>query len=273
MGATILVVEDTSYSLQLMNYLLTAHGHTVLEAVTGEQAIEMAVATAPDLVVMDIQLPGIDGFETMVAVRSALGREAVPVIAVTSFAMVGDRDRALAAGFDHYLTKPIDPESFADEINDLLPAPLRGVRRAEPAAERPAATAPVPGTTGSFGADILVLDDSSINQTLLRSILEPHGYRVRTASTVDDAIAAVDALSPDLVLADVHVGCQSGLELLSHLRAVPVLNAVPLLFLSATADWQDPILADGRVPILLRPIEPTVLLDEVEALLHAGRKG
>ena len=272
MGARILVVEDTSYSLQLMKYLLTAYGHTVLEAVTGEEAIELAAATDPDLVVMDLQLPGIDGFETMTAVRSAPGHETVPVIAVTSFAMVGDRDRALAAGFDHYLTKPIDPETFVDEINGLLPEMLRGVP-AEPAAERPAAAERATGTAASFSADILVLDDSLINQTLLRSILEPHGYRVRTASTVDGAIAAVDAVSPDLVLADVHVGGQSGVELLSHLRAVPVLTVVPFVFLSATTDWQDPILADGRVPVLLRPIEPSVLLDEVKALLYARTKG
>ena len=273
MGATILVVEDTSYSLQLMKYLLIAHGHTVLEAVTGEEAIDVAAATTPDLVVMDIQLPGIDGFETMRAVRSTPGRETVPVVAVTSFAMVGDRDRALAAGFDHYLTKPIDPETFVGEINDLLPATMRGARRAEPAPERPAASDPAPETSGGFSADILVLDDSSINQTLLRSILEPHGYRVRTASTVQEAIAAVDAQSPDLVLADVHVGGQSGMDLLSHLRAVPVLTLVPFLFLSATTDWQDPILADGRVPVLLRPIEPPALLDEVEAILYARMKG
>jgi two-component system cell cycle response regulator len=269
MGARILVVEDTAYSLQLMKYLLTEHGHTVLEAVTGEQAIELASATASDLVVMDLQLPGIDGFATMTALRSMPDRAPVPVIAVTSFAMVGDRDRAIAAGFDHYLTKPIDPESFVEEINARLPAELRGRRRPPSEEERAPAAEPASGTEGRCGADILVLDDSAINQTLLRSILEPHGYRVRTASTVEEAIAAVDAARPDLVLSDVHVGRQSGADLLSHLREVPVLTMVPFIFLSATTDWQDPIATEGRVLFLRRPIEPLVLLAEVSALLSA----
>jgi CheY-like chemotaxis protein len=270
MGARILVVEDTAFSMQFLVYLLTEYDHTVLEAVTGEQAIEVASATAPDLVLMDLQLPGIDGFETMTALRAIPGRAALPVIAVTSFAMVGDRDRALQAGFDHYLTKPIDPETFVEEINARLPAELRGQRR--PACQPGRARAAEPaGTHQHSGADILVLDDTAINRTLLRSILEPHGYRVRTTATVDEAIAAVDGDRPDLVVSDVHVRQQSGVGLLSHLRAVPSLAAVPFIFLSATTDWQDPVLADGRVPLLRSPIEPSVLLAEVEALLQARR--
>jgi len=268
MGARILVVEDTAYSLQLMTYLLTAYEHTVVEAVTGEQAIELASATAPDLVVMDLQLPGIDGFETLATLRAMPDRAAVPVIAVTSFAMVGDRDRALDAGFDHYLTKPIDPESFVEDINARLPEQLRGRGRPRPGAESTSPAEPVSGPNGRRGADIIVLDDSLLNQTLLRSILEPHGYCVRTASTVDEAIAAVEAACPDLVLSDVHVGAHSGAELLSYLRAVPVLTIVPFAFLSATTDWQDPILGDGKTPFIRRPIEPSALLAEVKTLLH-----
>jgi two-component system cell cycle response regulator len=272
MGARILVVEDTAYSLQLMTYLLSAHEHTVVEAVTGEQAIELASATAPDLVVMDLQLPGIDGYETLTALRSIPDRAPIPVIAVTSFAMVGDRDRALDAGFDHYMTKPIDPESFVEEVDTRLPESLRGRDRPQPGAEPASPREPASGPNGPYGADILVLDDSLLNQTLLRSILEPHGYRVRTASTVDEAIAAIDAARPDLVLSDVHVGSQSGVELLSHLRAVPVRTVVPFAFLSATTDRRDPILDEGRTPFIRRPIEPPALLDEVRALLRGGER-
>jgi two-component system, cell cycle response regulator len=268
MGARILLVEDTAYSLQLMTYLLSAHEHTVVEAVTGEQAIELASATPPDLVVMDLQLPGIDGYETLTALRSMSDLDGVPVVAVTSFAMVGDRDRALHAGFDHYMTKPIDPESFVEEINTRLPEALRGRDRPQPGMEPASAPEPASGPNGHYGADILILDDSLLNQTLLRSILEPHGYRVRTASSVSEAIAATDLVRPDLVLSDVHVGSESGVELLSHLRAVPMLTVVPFAFLSATTDWQNPILGDGKAPFIRRPIEPSDLLDEVRALLR-----
>ncbi|HEY0000934.1 MAG TPA: response regulator [Actinoplanes sp.] len=121
MGARLLLVEDTPHGMQLMSYLLRAHDHLVTEAVTGEQAVACAEAERPDLVVLDLQLPGIDGYQTLAALRGAAGLTGVPVIAVTSFATVGDHDRALEAGFDHYLTKPIDPETFVGELEAYLP--------------------------------------------------------------------------------------------------------------------------------------------------------
>jgi two-component system cell cycle response regulator len=270
MGARILIVEDTPHNLQLMTYLLETHGHAVVAAVTGEQGIDMARASRPDLVVMDLQLTGIDGYEALKALRLMPELDAVPVVAVTSFAMVGDRDRALDAGFDHYMTKPIDPETFTEEINTRLSEHLRGsVPVPTGVKPTPIAEPAMAGPNGRQPADILVLDDSLTNQTLLRSMLEPHGYRVRTASTVDEAIAAADDMCPDLVLSDVHVGRRTGVDLLSHLRAVPILTIVPFAFITATTDWQDPMLGDGRTRVIHRPIDPAALLDEVKALLDS----
>ncbi len=269
MGARILLVEDTPHSLQLMTYLLEAYDHTVDAAVTGEQGIELARTSRPDLVVVDVQLPGIDGYETLKALRAMPDLDGVPVVAVTAFAMVGDGERALEAGFDRYLTKPIDPETFTGEIDARLPAQLRGSLARSPGADptpTPEPASPVPGK--EYAADILILDDSAINQTLLRSMLEPHGYRVRTAFTVDEALASAEDSPPDLVLSDVHVGRRSGTELLSQLRSVPMLTMVPFAFITATTDWQDPLLGDGSIRIIRRPIDPTALLDEVRALLN-----
>lgn len=273
MGATIIVVEDTLDSLHLLTYLLKSHGHAIVAATTGEQGVELARAARPDLVIMDLQLPGIDGFEALSVLRSIPDLDGVPVVAVTSFAMVGDRDRALAAGFDYYMTKPIDPETFPEEINTRLPTQLRGSLPVPSGVEpAPSPSPAAAGSNGHQGPDILVLDDSLINQTLLRSMLEPHGYRVRSAGTVEEAIIAADDECPDLVLSDVHVGSRMGGDLLSHLRSVPVLTVVPFAFITATTDWQDPVPSDDRAHIIHRPIDPTALLDEVEALLH-GRAG
>jgi two-component system, cell cycle response regulator DivK len=125
MSARILVVEDSANNTYLMTYLLQAHTHTVTAAASGEQALDLARASCPDLVVMDLQLPGIDGCQTLAAMRAEPELCDVPVVAVTSFALVGDRDRILDAGFDHYLAKPIDPVTFTDEIEGYLPQPLR----------------------------------------------------------------------------------------------------------------------------------------------------
>jgi len=269
MGARILVVEDTSYSLQLMTYLLQAQGHTIAEAETGEQAVEVAPAWYPDLVIMDLQLPGMDGYQAMAELRAMPELTGVPIVAVSSFAMVGDRERALDAGFSHYMTKPIDPETFTAEINTRLPERLRGAApvpvgtEPEPAPQ----SEPVVAALSALSADILVLDDSVINQTLLRSVLEPHGYRVRTACTVEEAIAATAESRPDLILSDVHVGQQRGADLRAYVMSVPALAYVPFAFVTATATQVGPLVGDGTTRVILRPIDPADLLDEVWALL------
>ncbi|MDQ1752693.1 MAG: hypothetical protein QOE71_3749 [Pseudonocardiales bacterium] len=265
MAARILVVEDTPDSLELMMFLLETHDHTVVGAETGEQAIELATAVRPDLVVMDLQLPGIDGYQALIALQSRPELVAVPVIAVTSFAMVGDRSRVLDAGFDHYVTKPIDPKTFAEVINDRLPEHLRGSPPLLTGVDVEVTAAA--DADEQYAGDVLVLDDSLTNQTLLRSVLEPHGYQVRTAFTVEEAIAAAGVKRPDLVLSDVHVGQQRGISLLHYLRTVPSLAVVPFCFITASADWRDPLIREGTVRIIHRPIDPKALLDEVRTLL------
>jgi two-component system, cell cycle response regulator DivK len=125
-GARILIVEDTPHNLELMTYLLEASGHVVIAAMTGEGGLELARLERPDLIVLDVQLPDIDGYQVLARLRADRDVAVPPVVAVTAYAMVGDRDTALAAGFDGYLSKPIDPVSFARDIDARLPEALRG---------------------------------------------------------------------------------------------------------------------------------------------------
>ena len=107
-GELILIVEDNEKNMKLFRDILGATGYRTLEAVSGERAVELAYSHAPDLVLMDIQLPGIDGVEALARLR-ADGRTArVPVLALTAQAMEGDHERFLAAGFDAYVSKPVD---------------------------------------------------------------------------------------------------------------------------------------------------------------------
>src|SRR5207245_306429 len=108
MTARILAVDDVSHNLELMTYLLQASGHDVLAAASGHEAVRVAKQSHPDLVVLDVQLPDISGYRVLEELRADPELADVPVIAVTAYAMVGDRDHALAAGFDGYLSKPID---------------------------------------------------------------------------------------------------------------------------------------------------------------------
>ena len=116
----VLLVEDNDRNLKLARDVLEFAGFTVLVAVTGEDAVARAVAARPDLVLMDLQLPGIDGHEALNRLRRDERTSDIPVVALTAFAMREDRERALAAGFDGYLHKPIDVRRFPDQVREHL---------------------------------------------------------------------------------------------------------------------------------------------------------
>jgi len=105
---SVLVVEDNEKNMKLFRDVLQATGYRTLEASTGEDAVEIALAHAPALVLMDVQLPGIDGVETLTRLRRDGRTASIPVLALTAQAMQGDRERFLETGFDGYLAKPVD---------------------------------------------------------------------------------------------------------------------------------------------------------------------
>ena len=116
----VLVVEDNERNRYLISFLLKGDGFEVIEAFTGEDGVEMAIREQPDVVLMDIQLPGIDGYRTTRRIRASPGGEKVPIIALTSYAMTGDRERSLAAGCTGYVEKPINPDTIIGEIRTFL---------------------------------------------------------------------------------------------------------------------------------------------------------
>jgi two-component system, cell cycle response regulator DivK len=107
-GEQVLVVEDNEKNMKLVRDVLQATGYRTLEATTGEEAIELALSHGPALVLMDVQLPGIDGAEALARLRRDERTASIPVLALTAQAMQGDRERFLDAGFDGYLSKPVD---------------------------------------------------------------------------------------------------------------------------------------------------------------------
>ena len=119
-GKKILLIEDNEVNRRLAGFLLRSQGYQVIEATTAQAAFDMIPNNRPDLIVMDIQLPGMDGLEATTKLKAEPATANIPVIAVTSYAMAGDRDRALAAGCSGYVTKPIDKTIFLAEISRHL---------------------------------------------------------------------------------------------------------------------------------------------------------
>lgn len=118
--ATILVVEDNALNLELVTDLLEAAGHLVRTAGTAEDGIRSATMAPPDLILMDIRLPGMDGHAAVAILKADPATRSVPMVALTAQAMKGDDEVAIAAGFDGYLAKPIDTRSFSAAIDRFL---------------------------------------------------------------------------------------------------------------------------------------------------------
>jgi two-component system, cell cycle response regulator DivK len=116
----ILVVEDHEENRQIMRDLLTHAGYEMLEAHTGEDGVTATARERPDLILMDIQLPGIDGYEVTRRIKADPTLRAIPIIAVTSYALSGDDRKALAAGCDAYVTKPFSPRALLGKIREFL---------------------------------------------------------------------------------------------------------------------------------------------------------
>lgn len=126
--ARILVIEDNLDNLELMTYLLQAFGHTTLTAPDGAEGLAALELETPDIIVCDVHLPKLDGYEVAQRLKNDPRLCHIPLLAVTALAMVGDRDKVLAAGFDGYLAKPIDPETFVRQVDSYLPDAARTSR-------------------------------------------------------------------------------------------------------------------------------------------------
>jgi len=119
-GETILIVEDNKLNLKLIQTILSAHGYRLLVAEDGRAAVEIAAREHPDLILMDMRLPELTGFEATQILRAGSETARIPIMALTAHAMAEEREKALDAGCDEYITKPIDTRTFPSQVRQLL---------------------------------------------------------------------------------------------------------------------------------------------------------
>jgi CheY-like chemotaxis protein len=121
MNQTVLVIEDNEQNLYLVTFILERNGYEVIQARDGREGIALARSVKPLLILLDIQLPGMSGYDVARELRNNSELADVPIVAVTSYAMVGDRERAIEAGCTGYIEKPISPETFLQDVERQLP--------------------------------------------------------------------------------------------------------------------------------------------------------
>lgn len=271
MAARILIIEDNPANMELMAYLLQAFGHVVLSAFNGEEGLEMVRRTAPDLILCDVHLPKIDGYGVLQQLKDDAAFRLIPVIAVTALAMVGDRQKLLAAGFDGYLGKPIEPEAFVGQVEQFLGSHFRSLPRAvEPAVMHPDHTAPELAGRGR----ILVVDDVLSNREFIRCVMEPCGYDVVLTNDMQQAMTSACASHFDLILCDLYMPDGDGIAFIRAVKSDPRLCTAPFIFMSASWLNADRYrgLQEGAVSFINIPIEPDRLIQEVEDGLRRARQ-
>jgi two-component system cell cycle response regulator len=261
MAARILTIDDNRANLELMVYLLEAHGYEIAAASDGLLALERASRATFDLVLCDILMPGIDGFEFLRRFRADSQNAGSKVIAVTALAMVGDKERILGAGFDGYIAKPIEPEHFIEQVAEFLKPgpPHAGQQPPEVPFPRP--------ETAPDGPLILVVDDVPVNIEVMRGSLEPFGFRIVSAHNAVEALERCTEVLPDLILCDLHMPHGDGFSFITRVKERADLAKIPFLFISSTT-WhsgdKERGLELGALKFLHRPIDPKQLLVEVK---------
>jgi two-component system, cell cycle response regulator DivK len=115
-----LIIEDNENNMYLTSFLLRNNGHDVSQAYNGQDGVELAKSVQPDLILLDIQLPKMNGYEVAMELRKDDALKTVPIVAITSYAMPGDQEKALSAGCSGYIKKPINPDTFLEEVESYL---------------------------------------------------------------------------------------------------------------------------------------------------------
>ena len=255
--ATILVVEDNALNLKLVRSLLSLGGYQVLEAEDAEKGMQMASLHQPDLILMDIQLPGIDGLEATRVIKGNEETRKIPVVALTSYAMPGDEIKAQEAGCSGYITKPINTRTFMEDV--------RGYLNHTPSPEvRPEKD------LFSLKRRILIVDDDPLNVKLLASKLPEDQFETVTAFSGQEALRKTLKDPPDLILLDIMMPEMNGYEVSQWLKNNPATQDIPIILVTALDGADDKIkgFEAGADEFLNKPVNTIELLARINSLLR-----
>jgi diguanylate cyclase (GGDEF)-like protein len=264
--ATVLVVEDNPANMRLTTLLLRSAGHSVLRALDAETGLKLARGEKPDLILIDIQLPGMDGFTATSILKEDPATASIPIITVSALAMKSDEERCQASGSDAYIVKPLRYHELYAVMEDLLE---------EPQAAETLANAPEPASDMTAPPIILIVDDESQNRRLLQTLLGLEGYATQTAADGSGALASVAEDPPDLILLDDKMPGMSGRQVARAVKADPASSNIPIIMVTIQTDREARLAAldAGAEEFMTKPVDRAELWLRVRNLLRLKELG
>jgi CheY-like chemotaxis protein len=263
--ARVLVIEDEANNLDVAQRIIRAAGHEALIATDGQSGLDLARAQHPDAILVDLLLPRIDGWTVTRTLREEAWAARIPIIAVSALAMQQDRQRAIDAGCDDFVSKPYAPAELRAVLARFLPenaAPPAGTRKSD------GAVAPVQrlGT-------VLAVDDEPANLDLISRRLQALGCAVLRASSGEQALAIAERDRPDLLLLDVMMPGIDGWETCRRLKKNELTASIPVIFVTAADATEDVVkgFEAGGVDYIAKPVEALELAARVRSTLFTKR--
>jgi len=246
----ILIVDDHPTNLKLVSDLLECEGYEVQKAADAGEAQWLLAQRLPDLLLLDLALPGMDGLSLARKLRSEERTRRLPIVALTAFAMAGDEQKAIDAGCDGYLTKPIDTRTLPAKVAGFLPRP-------EPA--------PLPESLR-----ILVVEDAPTHLKLAEHVLASAGHQVEGIEGAFHALARVKHSKPQVILLDLLLPDMDALELVRAFKADPETAHIPVVALTAFPEKfpRDQAMAAGCDAYLIKPISTRKLPEQLEQVVR-----
>jgi DNA-binding response OmpR family regulator len=266
----ILLVEDNELNQDMLSRRLMRRGFEVVFATDGATGVSMASSEQPDLILMDMSLPVMDGWEATQSIKSNPHTASIPIIALTAHAMVGDHDRAMAAGCDDYDTKPVELARLLQKIDALLATATQNKEIVSP----PLPTAPlpvhIPQSSETTEHRILIVDDNEMNRDMLSRRLNRAGYAVLMAEDGEAGLSLIMEQSVDLILLDIMMPGISGLDVLQQIRQSYSQVQLPIIMATAKDESDDVVKAFelGANDYVTKPIDLPVLLARIKMHLR-----
>ena len=270
----VLVADDDPLFVSLLTEVFRSAGYLVTSAPDGEAALQMVKQAVPDLLILDLLLPRVDGWAILRILRAQTATRNLPILVVTSLG-AADAEQTLALGADDYLSKPISASVLTDTVNRLIAGAERRRREteAEQAAQRLLAARPAAGEhVERIRPRILIVEDHPINLELMMELLERGGYELYACKDGREVMAQARAHRPDLILLDINLPHINGLTLARMLRDDPETSAVTIVAVSAysVVGDEEQIRRAGCDGFISKPIDTKNFLQTVAAFLNRG---